>query len=420
MAFVPTNHQSPGSTGAQRYTPALITLAVLYFMMGFITCLNDTLVPFFKAGFTLGYAESSLVQFYFFLTYAIMSIPAGKIVEKIGYKRGMVAGFAISGIGALLFLPASWWHQYSLFLCALFILAIGIVLLQVAANPYITLLGKPETASSRLALIQGVGSIGTTLAPLFGAHVILSKVSESAASSEAVSTPYLGIGAVLFAIAGVVYFLSLPTVETQEHPGATTDSGGKRSIFSFRNLNFGMIAIFTYVGAEVAIGTFLTNYIADRLQVPEHEANSYVALYWGGMLVGRLIGSVVLKLAKPQSVLLSMAVASIGLITLSILSSGVLAVWTMVAVGLCNSVMFAIIFSLAVAGLGSYATRASGLLSSAIAGGAVIPFLQGALIDHFNWSVAFLLPAACYLYIVFFAWKGYQSKQQILFTNSTN
>src|SRR5690606_11492769 len=216
MAFVSINHQSsPSHTGTQRYTSALIALAVLYFMMGFITCLNDTLVPFFKGGFTLGYAESSLVQFYFFLTYAVMSIPAGKIVEKIGYKRGMVAGFAIPGIGAFLFLPASWWQQYALFLCALFILAIGIVLLQVAANPYITLLGKPETASSRLALIQGVGSIGTTLAPLFGAHVILSKVSESATSSDAVATPYLAIGAVLFAIALAVHLLSLPTVETQ-------------------------------------------------------------------------------------------------------------------------------------------------------------------------------------------------------------
>jgi len=414
MAFVSINHQSsPSHTGTQRYTSALIALAVLYFMMGFITCLNDTLVPFFKAGFTLGYAESSLVQFYFFLTYAVMSIPAGKIVEKIGYKRGMVAGFAISGIGALLFLPASWWHQYALFLCALFILAIGIVLLQVAANPYITLLGKPETASSRLALIQGVGSIGTTLAPLFGAHVILSKVSESAASSEAVSTPYLGIGVVLFAIAGVVCFLSLPTVETQLYPGGLLPTQEKRSIFSFRNLKFGIIAIFTYVGAEVAIGTFLTNYIADRLQLPEHQANSYVALYWGGMLVGRLIGSVVLKLAKPQSVLLGTAVASIGLIALSVFSFGSFAVWTMVAVGLCNSVMFAIIFSLAVAGLGSYATRASGILSSAIAGGAVIPFLQGALIDHFNWEVAFSIPAACYLYILWFALSGHRNRTSL-------
>ena len=410
MAFVTTDHQSPGSTGAQRYTPALIALAVLYFMMGFITCLNDTLVPFFKAGFTLGYAESSLVQFYFFLTYAVMSIPAGKIVEKIGYKRGMVAGFAISGIGAFLFLPASWWHQYALFLCALFILAIGIVLLQVAANPYITLLGKPETASSRLALIQGVGSIGTTLAPLFGAHVILSKVSESATSSDAVATPYLAIGAVLFAIALAVHLLSLPTVETQGRSDARMDGANKRSIFSFRNLNFGMIAIFTYVGAEVAIGTFLTNYIADRLHMPEHQANNYVSLYWGGMLIGRLIGSVVLKRAKPQSVLLGLALASIGLITLSILSSGSMAVWTMVAVGLCNSVMFAIIFSLAVAGLGSYATRASGLLSSAISGCAFIPFLQGALIDHFDWSVAFLIPTACYLYIFWFASSGYKNK----------
>ena len=192
------------------YLPALVSLAVLYFMMGFITCLNDTLVPFFKKGFNLSYAESSLVQFYFFLTYGLMSIPAGRIVGKIGYQKGMVLGFLIAAVGALLFLPASVFHQYSLFLAALFTLAIGIVLLQVAANPYITILGSPETASSRLALIQAVGSVGTTVAPLFGAYFILSGLEESHISSNTVRLPYLGIAGLLLVIAVIVFYLKVP------------------------------------------------------------------------------------------------------------------------------------------------------------------------------------------------------------------
>lgn len=397
-----------------RYGYALTTLAVLYFMMGFVTCLNDTLVPFFKAGFALSYAQSSLVQFYFFLTYAVMSIPAGKIVEKIGYKRGMVVGFAIAGVGALLFLPASWFHQYPLFLSALFVLAIGIVLLQVAANPYITLLGKPETASSRLAMIQGVGSLGTTVAPLFGAHFILTKVADADASSSAVSAPYIGIGMVLFAIALVISRLALPGMQANAGtPSLHGEGAAPTGIFAFRNLNFGIVAIFMYVGAEVAIGTFLTNYVADTLAIEEHRANVYVALYWGGMLVGRLLGSMLLQWSKPQHVLLWSAIVAIGCITLSLTTEGNFAVWSMVAVGLCNSVMFAVIFSLAITGLGSQTTRASGLLSSAIVGGAVIPYVQGILIDQFDWTVAFLVPTVCYVYILFFAINGYKSRLKV-------
>lgn len=398
------------TNNGRRYTPALVVLAVLYFMMGFITCLNDTLVPFFKAGFALSYADSALVQFYFFLTYAVMSVPAGRIVEKVGYKRGMVYGFAIAGIGAFLFYPASLWHQYGVFLGALFILAIGIVLLQVAANPYITLLGKPETASSRLTIIQGIGSIGTTVAPLFGAHFILSKISTSGVANNAVSIPYLGIGGILVIIAVVVSCIALPTMITKSGPtGASHDV--KAGIFSFRHLKFGLVALFMYVGAEVAIGTFLTNYIADTIGIEEHMANTYVSFYWGGMLVGRLLGSLVLKVVKPEVVLRWMGAASISLILLSVFSTGYLAVWSMVAVGLCNSVMFAIVFSLSIHGLGTHTTRASGLLSSAIVGGAVIPYLQGLLIDRFSWQVSFGLPLICYLYIVFFAWRGYQPRR---------
>lgn len=394
------------ATHGRSYTSALVVLAVLYFMMGFITCLNDTLVPFFKAGFTLNYAESSLVQFYFFLTYAVMSIPAGRIVERVGYKQGMVFGFAMAGVGALLFFPAALLHQYSLFLGALFVLAIGIVLLQVAANPYITLLGKPETASSRLTLVQGVGSIGTTVAPLFGAHFILSRLSESNASSDAVSVPYLAIGGFLFLIALVVYFLALPAVARDEAPLSHSDGRAHQGVLSFRNLNFGLIGIFMYVGAEVAIGTFLTNYVADRLRIEEHLANNYVAFYWGGMLVGRLVGAVVLKFVRPQNLLVCSAALSILLILVSIFSDGNLSVWTMIAVGLCNSVMFAIIFSLSVQGLGRYTTQASGLLSTAIVGGAVVPYVQGVLIDRFDWSVAFLVPIACYIYVVLYGLLG--------------
>ncbi|WP_247236563.1 sugar MFS transporter [Telluribacter sp. SYSU D00476] len=393
----------------QNYTPALVSLAILYFMMGFITCLNDTLVPFFKKGFTLSYTDSSLVQFYFFLTYGIMSIPAGKIVERVGYKHGMVLGFAIAALGAFLFFPASLLHQYYLFLAALFVVAIGIVLLQVAANPYITVLGPAKTASSRLTLIQGVGSLGTTVAPLFGAYFILAPLQDTQVGSEAVRFPYLGIGLVLLLIALIVYFLSLPAIATRQEKRVEA-SGDTKTVFSFRNLNLGALAIFVYVGAEVSVGTFLTNYIADLLQITESESNTYVALYWGSMMVGRMIGYFGLKVYRPSVVLAACATLAIALILVSVSAEGYLAVWTMIAVGLCNSVMFAIIFSLSVSGLGTYTTRASGILSTAIAGGAIISFCQGVLIDNFSWTVAFMVPLACYVYILFYGLNGYKSR----------
>lgn len=268
------------------YVVGLCILAVLYFLIGFVTVLNDTLVPFFKQGFSLSYAESSLVQFYFFLTYGLISIPAGRIVEKLSYKTSMVLGFAIAGVGALLFLPASRYHEYALFLLALFIVAIGIVLLQVAANPYITVMGKPETAASRLTLIQGVGSIGTTLAPIFGAHFVLSKMDSSIQSSEILVKPYVLLGIVLFFISLIVFFLKMPKIETpkkvEEVYSEKKDKVLSFTLFKHRNLKFGVIALFLYVGAEVSIGTFLTNYIADRLSISDHSANFYLSLYWGG------------------------------------------------------------------------------------------------------------------------------------------
>lgn len=390
------------------YTPALITLGILYFMMGFITCLNDTLVPFFKTGFGLSYTQSSMVQFYFFLTYGLMSIPAGKLVGKFGYKKGMVAGFSIAAFGALLFYPASIFHVYSLFLTALFIVAIGIVLLQVAANPYVTMLGPAKTASSRLALIQGIGSLGTTVAPIFGAFVILSRIEEAGASSDAVKTPYLFIAALLLLIALVVYRLKLPSITTAPSNETQSLKVGP-GIFAYRNLNLGILAIFMYVGAEVSIGTYLTNYVADTLGIAEHLANSYVALYWGGMLIGRLLGAVMLKSFRPGLLLSLAGLSAVLLIAISLTTSGYLSVYSMVAVGLCNSIMFAVIFSLSVAGLGAHTTKASGLLSTAIVGGAIVSALQGMVKDHATWELAFLLPMACYVYIVYYGWKGHRS-----------
>ena len=412
MAIIPvagTAFTEKHEHGTQNYLPALISLGVLYFMNGFITCLNDTLVPFFKEGFTLSYADSSLVQFYFFLTYGLMSYPAGIIVEKIGYKNGMVLGFAIAAIGALLFYPAADMHLYYLFLCALFVLAIGIVVLQVASNPYITALGPARTASSRLTLIQAVGSIGTTSAPYFGAYFILSRLEESGTSSDAVKYPYLGIAAMLIIIALVVFNLKLPKVSTAATSIQSTEAE-RHSMFSFRNLNFGAWAIFAYVGAEVSIGTFLTNYISDTLTLPIDTANTYLTYYWGGMLVGRLIGSLILQRIKPSLVLTACAAAAITLVGISISTSGSTAVWSMIGVGLFNSVMFAIIFSLSIEGLGRFTTKASGILSTAIAGGAIVSFSQGYLKDHYTWTIAFLLPLLCYAYIMFFGLNGYKSK----------
>lgn len=413
MAGISSSHDlvKPDHTINEKvnYVPALFSLGVLYFMMGFITCLNDTLVPFFKKGFDLNYTSSSLVQFYFFLTYGLMSVPAGKIVQRIGYQKGMMMGFAIAAIGACLFFPAAVYHQYALFLGALFVLAIGIVLLQVAANPYITVLGPAETASSRLTLVQGVGSIGTTVAPLFGAHFILARLEEAGSSSDAVKYPYIGIALLLIVIVLILSQLKLPVIQTAI-PDENERNDGFRALFRFRNLSFGVWALFFYVGAEVAIGTFLTNYVADTLLISETAANHYVAYYWGGMLVGRIAGGFFLRAVKPSVMLTGCACLSVLLILTAMTTTSHLAVWSLVAVGLFNSVMFAIIFSLAVAGLGKYTTMASGILSTAIVGGAVIAFSLGFVKDHFSWSMAFCVPLLCYCYIIFYGINGYRQR----------
>lgn len=402
------NKQALQSGTKNSYGLALAALAILYFLMGFTTVLNDTLVPFFKEGFKLTYSQSSLVQFYFYLTYGLISIPAGKLVEKIGYKHGIVWGFCIAAAGAFLFYPASHFHQYILFLAALFVVAIGIVTLQVSANPYITALGSEHSAASRLTLIQGVGSVGTTLAPVFGAHFILSKVNASQGSGVLVK-PYLLIGTTLLLVGIVVFYLKMPKVTSKKHDQekvlSVIDMLGR-----FSNLKYGIVALFAYVGAEVAIGTYLTNYIADAVFISENKANLFVSYYWGGMLVGRLTGASVLRYFKTNRVLCFISSLAIVLIIASLLSSGYFSVWLMAAVGLCNSVMFASVFSLAVKGLGAYTGKASGMLSTAIVGGAIITYLQGYIKDISNWGIAFLIPVICYLFIFLYGYKFYKLK----------
>ncbi len=417
------------NNGGTNYTFALTVLTSLFFMWGFLTCLNDILVPHLKAVFELNYTQVMLVQFSFFIAYFIMSLPSGKIVEKLGYKNGIVIGLITAGIGTLIFYPAAGLKSYPLFLIALFILASGITLLQVAANPYVTILGSQETASSRLNLTQAFNSLGTTIAPYFGSLLILSVAVKTAeelknlnpseletyrlAEAAAVQTPYLGLAVVLFIIAAIFAFLKLPQVEAADL--AVTDTNGisshdlHPSAWHYRHLVLGAIGIFVYVGAEVSIGSFLVNYLGQSFiaGLPESEAGKFVSFYWGGAMIGRFIGSAVQRKIKPGSVLAFNAFVAAALVLTTMLTNGSVAMWTILSIGLFNSIMFPTIFSLAVSGLGKHTGQGSGILCMAIVGGAILPVLQGALADNIGIHHAFILPIFCYLYIAYYGIKGH-------------
>jgi FHS family L-fucose permease-like MFS transporter len=383
------------------YRKALFSLTVLFFMMGFITCLNDILVPFLKQVFELSYMQASLIQFCFFGAYGLTSIPASKLIEKVGYQKGMVLGFVITAIGCLLFFPAVSFQKYGLFLGAFFVLATGVVLLQVAANPFVSVLGPPETASARLTMTQAFNSFGTFVAPFFGAILILSTLQNSM-NAEAVKYPYMFIAVVLVIIAFILGKMKFPEIPKS---ATGTEEGAWGSIFKEKNLILGMLGIFAYVGAEVAIGSFLVNYVMENVAVPETEAANYIALYWGGAMVGRFMGIYTLKLFSPGKVLCFHSLLAIAFIVISMNSTGMVAVYTMIAVGLCNSIMFPTIFTLAIKGLEKSAEKASGLLATAIVGGAFIPLLTGWMADMNGIRIAFALPAICYAYIAFYGFK---------------
>nr|WP_230851915.1 sugar MFS transporter [Pseudoalteromonas luteoviolacea] len=378
-------------------------------MWGFITCLNDILIPYLKGAFQLSYTQAMLVQFCFFGAYVIVSIPAGNLVSKIGFQKGIVLGLFIAALGCVMFLPAAVIGLYEVFLLALFVLASGITVLQVSANPYVSALGKPETAPSRLTLTQGFNSLGTTIAPFFGAYLLFSSGQDSVSNgAEAVQAPYLLLAAVLAVLAIVFAVLKLPTlVESQGEPQKST-----RPLSDHPHLILGVIGIFLYVGAEVSIGSFLVSFLHQPsiAGLNEAEAAKLIAYYWGGAMVGRFIGAAVMQKIAGGKVLALNAVMSMSLIILAVNQTGALAMWAMLAVGLFNSIMFPTIFSLAISGLGNDASRGSGLLCLAIVGGAIIPILQGLLADNIGLQGSFFLPAACYIFIAYFGLWGCHKK----------
>lgn len=447
------------------FSYAFTMLVILFFMWGFLTSLNDILVPHLKAAFSLKHWQAQLIQFFFFGAYFVMSVPAGMIIKKVGYKKGIILALALMGLGALLFYPASIVKIYGVFLLALFVLASGITILQVAANPYVAILGPQETAASRLNLAQGFNSIGHTIAPLFGAWLILQNVEE--VSVETVQIPYIGLALTLFLLSGLFFFLKLPDIVYAEE-----NKKGDFSLFKYPHLLLGAIAIFCYVGAEIAIGSFLVEYFKlDKvLGLEPKTAGNYVALYWGGAMVGRFIGAVSLSDMKdktrkallmaafpiaafvivylvvtsrgmsgsfavnfliimllnygafflgrsmPARLLAVFALANILLLVTTMSTQGQLALWSVLGIGLFNSIMWSNIFTLAIKDLGEHTSYGSSLLVMMIVGGAIIPVLQGLVADipAIGVQYCFFIPALAYGYLVFYGLKGHLIKGEVL------
>jgi FHS family L-fucose permease-like MFS transporter len=434
MAYVTGTTQAsdnlPDSSDKNSYFGSLTILTSLFFIWGFITCLNDILIPHLKSVFTLNYTQAMLVQFCFFTAYFVVSVPSGYLVEKIDYKGGIIAGLSIAGTGCLLFYPAASQHSYPLFLAALFVLASGITLLQVAANPYVTSLGKLETASSRLTMTQAFNSLGTTIAPYFGALLILSTAVKSAeeikllntdelsayqaAQAAAVQNPYLFLAAVLFFIAVIFTMIKLPEIKSADqqpaHAEKVSFDDNHDSAWAYKHLVLGAIGIFVYVGAEVCIGSFLINFLGEPAiaGLAEKDAGKYVSFYWGGAMLGRFVGAAVMQKIQPGKVLTFNAVTAAVLVLMTMIGSGSVAMWTILSVGLCNSIMFPTIFSLAVNGLGKHTGQGSGILCASIVGGAILPVAQGLFADQIGIQTAFFIPVLCYLYIAYYGWRGYK------------
>ena len=406
---------------AEIYTRPLAIVTTLFFMWGFLTCLNDILVPHLKSIFDLSYARVMLIQFAFFSAYFLFSIPWSKVVNAIGYQKTMVAGLLCMAVGAFLFVPAASSASFPMFLGALIVLAAGITGLQVAANPYVVVLGKPETASSRLDLTQAFNSLGTTIAPKLGGLLILAAaplaIEEMKALSPAalhlyrvqeaasVKMPYTVIGIALLLLAALIATSKLPSIPHAEY---RPDAKGGDSVWKHPNLVFGALGIFAYVGAEVSIGSFLVNYFAqpDIGALPAKSAAGYVSFYWAGAMLGRFLGAGLLRKFKAGRLLGASAICTSSLVGLSMLTHGHFAMWSILAVGFFNSIMFPTIFSLGVAELGPLTGNASGILNMAIVGGAIVPLIQGVIADHIGIHHAFFIPVICYLYILYYALSG--------------
>lgn len=423
MEHVSTARPAPGAqagpTQAQPdHTFPLVVITLLFFMWGLLTSLNDVLIPHLKSVYTLTYVQAMLVQFCFFGAYAIVSLPAGMLIRRIGYKAGAVTGLLIAAAGCAMFYPAAT-SSYAVFLLAFFILAAGITVLQVAANPFVTVLGPPATASSRLTLTQAFNSLGTTIAPLVGGMLILSGTVLGAAELAAMSPtalaahkaheaqmvqgPYLALAAALIVLAVLFALVKLPAIG---HGDAPADSV-KGSLLAHRHLVLGAIGIFLYVGGEVSIGSFLINFIGEKhiAGLSHADAAKYVSYYWGAAMVGRFIGFVAMRTISPGKALAFNAAATIVLVLIAVFGAGHTAMWALIGVGLFNSIMFPTIFSMALYKLGPQMGQGSGILCMAIVGGAIVPFVQGAVADGVGLQQSFLVPAACYVFILYFGLK---------------
>jgi FHS family L-fucose permease-like MFS transporter len=407
-------------SATERYGAALAVLATVFFMWGFATVLNDILVPHLKAVFSLNYGQSLLIQFVFYLGYLLMSLPAAKLLERIGYKRSIIFGLLGMAVSALLFVPAAAFASFGVFLIALFFLASAITLLQVAANPYVAVIGPSNTASSRLNLVQAFNSAGTTVAPIFGGILILGRSAggtaaggdvaltsaQRVADAQAVELPYVLIAGVLVALALLVWRVRMPDLAA-ENRRAAREERKRQSLWHHPNLVFGVPAIFIYLIAEIGIGSTLVNFISlPQIGSMSHaDAANYLTLFWGGAMAGRFLGAFAMRKVSGERVLAVVSVGALVLCLTAVAAKGPVAMWCLIAVGLCHSVMFPTIFTLGIRGLGPLTEEGSGLLIMAIAGGA-LSALQGVIADHIGLQLSYLLPAACYVYVLFYAIWG--------------
>ena len=429
----------------QSYTGPFILLTSLFFLWGFITVLVDSLVPRLKEVFELSYFQAGLVQFAFFGAYFLLSIPASKILDKIGYKRGIILGLVTMGVGCLLFYPAASYRVFGIFMLAYFTVAGGMTILQVAANPYVALLGSEEKASSRLNLSQAFNSLGAAIAPAIGARLILSdnilsseeigNLSDLAreayynVEASAVQSPFIALAVFIIFLAVVFSFVKLPVMMSEKSSASYFD------LLKEKNLMLGVLGIFCYVGAEVAIGSYLVSYfiesgmpgiIADSSFMsgvaqsfdsdifnkdPKAIVGVFVTFYWSGAMIGRFIGSYLTSRINPRMVLGVFAGSAVALIFISVTTSGLVSMWSILAVGLFNSIMFPTIFTIAIDGLGEKKAMASGLLCTAIVGGALIPPLFGKMIDIFSFGTALVILTLCYGYILFYGFKNYSANK---------
>lgn len=393
---------------------ALSVVGALFFMLGFITCLNDILIPHLKAIFNLNYTQAMLVQFCFFTAYAVMSVPMSKLVEKMGYKAGIIGGFLIAALGCVLFYPAAASASYPIFLGALFILASGIVLLQVAGNPYVTLLAPKGKESVMLTLIQAFNSLATTVAPPIGAALIF--VDATASQAERISSvqmPYLGLAGFMILLSVLIGLIKLPDARQIAAEQTESSHDGKTSVWQYKHMVLGTIGIFCYVGAEVAIGSLMVNALEHTAGLSHDKAAGYLSIYWGGAMVGRFIGAGLMNKIAPNKYLAFNAFMAVGLLLLAIAANGgAVTQWALLLIGFFNSIMFPTIFSLGTKGLGKFTGAASGIISTSIVGGALVPVLQGFVIDHVGLMISYVIPAVCYVYIVFFATRGYKADEK--------